>query len=228
MSKSKTKTNNNNNRLTRRARRTQRPALTAMSLPVGTVMRPTRPPFGYRGNDTVCLHLRGTRAFQNRSASNATYAIAVSPETITTAGYTTLSTFVPSLLNWRTMYSKYVVTDLRVRAVQPTALTSFGYVAINYEADSTGASAPPTNLADVSNAVHYALGNPANPAELSVRTLEYYNDWKSTTTSEASQPVDSQCGVIQLMCENAGANLETVCIMEVEFTIWFAGFRVAS
>jgi len=183
-----------------------------------------RGPYGHSGDDMVRVHLRGAVSLPNRAAGIANYAIAVAALVTSNPGYMSLVNVTPAIGSLAVMYSKFCVTDLRVKVMQVTPITSNGFVAVNYEPDTTGISGPPATVADVTNSAVFAMGNPSIPAEYRVNLQQYFDDWSSTTSSDAGEAAAQQ-GAIQLRCENAAADGTSAAVLEVEYTIWFAGFR---
>jgi hypothetical protein len=186
-----------------------------------------RPPAYLRAREDV-VHAKFGCAFSavNRSTGLANYLVILSTQTTSSVGYIGLGHLMSGFSQYGAMYSKFMLGNMRVvvRCISPT--TEGGFAIVNYEADSSGLSNPPTTIADVSNAIHKTTATPTTLGTFSVPIHEYFNDWKATLPdASGSSATENECGVLQVLGNNTSETSFPSVLIELEFDAWFTGFR---
>lgn len=121
-----------------------------------------------------------------------------------------------------------MISRLKVTLTCTSPYTSGGFLACNFEADSTGISGPPTTLGDVTNANVYAVATPGQPGSYTTDVSFYFNDWKNST-SDALDPADlNDAGIVQIWGANSSLVNASVGLITLELDFYFAGYRSLS
>lgn len=180
-------------------------------------------------SDTLAMHLATTVNIPNDgvSAGLVSRVVALWPGTSALTNYSTLGNYFPVLAGLRTSYARFMVTRLKVTATCTSPYTSGGFLACNFEADSTGVSGPPSSLGDVTNANVYAIATPGSPSTYTTDVCLYFNDWKNS--SNASDPDDLfDAGIIQIWGNNSSGVGIGVGLLTIECDFYYAGYRSLS
>jgi len=197
---------------------------------VGPVMAITgvgRSPAYLRSSDDV-IHAKfgGMFVATNRSLGLANYLLMLDTGNTNTGGYVGLGYICKGVTSFGNLYSKFMIGQTKVTVKGISPITAQGFAIVNYEADSSGTSNPPTSSVDVANARYKCVATPAVPASFSVPVHSYYNDWKATLPdSSGSSNTENQCGVVQILGSNLGAIGDLVVMVEIETEVWFTGYR---
>jgi len=121
-----------------------------------------------------------------------------------------------------------MISHLKVTVTCTSPYTSGGFIACNFEADSTGVSGPPSSLGDVTNANVYAVATPGHPGTYTTDVCYYFNDWKNCT-QDAADPSDVvDAGIMQIWGDNSSSAGVGVGLLTVECDFYFAGYRSLS
>lgn len=180
-------------------------------------------------NDTVCIQLKTTASVANGAVSGlATRAIALSPISLVTTDYLALGNLFPVLLGLQGSYARFMISRLKVDLLCTSPYTSGGFMAANFEADSTGVSGPPTSLTDCTNAVHSCLATPGAPGTYTVDVAQYFGDWRNSKAGTGDPDSVVDAGVIQMYCSNASAVGAGIGLLTIEVDFYFAGYRSTS
>jgi len=155
---------------------------------------------------------------------------ALTPRNISSAGYSSLGAIMPLVNGVSGNYNRFMVTNLRLRPFMLTGYNAGGLVAVNYEADDSSVSAPPTALPDVTRSRHYAMSTPFEAHEIRVQPQQYFNDWKDVNpvvpsgTTVLPYP---QAGISQIYCTTqiAATVGSDVAVVEIECDVYFEGLR---
>jgi len=179
--------------------------------------------------DTLGMHLSTTVNVPNDAVSTGLVSrvIALWPGSIGSPNYAALGNYFPVLAGLKSSYARFMVTRLKVTATCTSPYTSGGFLACNFEADSTGVSGPPSTLGDVTNANVYAIATPGAPGTYVTDVCLYFNDWKNTF--DASDPADIiDAGIIQIWGNNSSGTGIGVGLLTIECDFYFAGYRSLS
>jgi hypothetical protein len=150
--------------------------------------------------------------------------LALTPRTISSTGYTSLGQIMPLLSGLSGNYNRFMVANLRVTPHMLIGYQTGGLVVVNFEADNSVVSGPPTGVTDVTRARHYAMTTPFEAAGICVQPQDYFNDWKDVTDGTSNYP---QAGIAQMY----GTTLTTgtvavdIAMVEVECDCYFEGLR---
>lgn len=209
----------------RNQKTTTRRGRTIRSVNAPNVSNVTRLPSMYRHQgDVLSMRLKSCTNIVNNSDAHHAAILALTPGTISTAGYAGLGNIFPLLVGLRDQYAKFMITRLVVQMAATTPYTDGGYVAISFEPDDTGVSAPPGTLSDVMSSVHSDVAQVGETAQLALDVCTYFNDWKSCSSGGAAATT-YQAGVVQTWSTNARPNSTGVAIMTIEVDIHFCGYR---
>lgn len=177
--------------------------------------------------DTLGFRLATTVSISNDSVIPGLVARAVAlwPGTIGSINYAALGNYFPVLAGLKASYARFMVSSLKVGLTCTSAYTSGGYLACNFEADSTGVSGPPGSLGDVTNANVYAIATPGDHGGYQTLVSDYFNDWKNCTQA-VDDPADIvDAGIIQIYGSNNAAVGLGVGLITVEVDFYFSGYR---
>lgn len=183
------------------------------------------PPIYRAVGDVTSLRLRTSANFNNTAAGVCSKIIVFTPRTIATPDYYGLGDLFPLLSGMSLQYSRFMVGRVVAQLVPFTPTTAGGYVAFNYEADDANTSGPPTNLVDVSSALHSDIAQVTEIAGISCNASDYFNDWRQTAVVSGASSTLSQAGVMQLYGSNAAILGASVFILQLEIDIHLCGFR---
>jgi len=121
-------------------------------------------------------------------------------------------------------YSRFLVKKITITARSVNTTVTGGFVGVNYEPTNSSVANPPSTLQDVSNAVHYTSASAGAPGVISVKPVDYFNDWRYT---EAGTDVPtnslSQMGVSQIY--GVGPSSTLLGIIDYEVECCFTGYR---
>jgi len=177
--------------------------------------------------DTLGFKLSTTLSIPNDSitAGGLKRAIALWPGTIGATDYSALGNYFPVLAGLKSSYARFMISSLKVMLTCTSAYTSGGYLACNFEADSTGVSGPPSSLGDVTNANVYAIATPGDHGTYHTMVSDYFNDWKNCTQT-SDDPADIvDAGIIQVYGQNNTATGLGVGLLTLEVDFYFSGYR---
>lgn len=181
-------------------------------------------------SDTLGMHLATTVSIPNDAVATGLVSrvIALWPGAIGAPNYSALGNYFPVLAGLKNSYARFMVTRLKVTATCTSPYTSGGFLACNFEADSTGVSGPPSSLGDVTNANVYAIATPGSPSTYVTDVCLYFNDWKNSTL-DAGDPADIiDAGIIQIWGSNSSGTGIGVGLLTIECDFYFAGYRSLS
>lgn len=152
--------------------------------------------------------------------------IALTPRVISSTGYSSLGALMPLLSGMASNYNRFMVVGLQIRPVMISGYTLGGLVAVNFEADDSATSSPPSTLSDVTRAKHYAMSTPFMQESIEVQPQLYFNDWKNTTLNNLPNSIE-QAGITQIYGTVQTAPLVNtdIAVIEIECEVYFEGLK---
>lgn len=175
--------------------------------------------------DTITTPFKFTSILSVPAGSNTVGKLIVLGKGTTTGDYIFLNTYSAQFLAMSGFSSRWMITDLNVQ-VRATGIggNSNTFIAASYIPSDTGVDNPPTSLADVSQAVHYAESSLGTTGNMRIRPTDYYNDWKQV--NDTTDDSDRQVGLIQLYGSGTpGSEGVTAGVYTISGTMVFCGFR---
>jgi len=143
-----------------------------------------------------------------------------------TGDYIFLNTICAQFSALQAISSRWMLTDLKVQ-VRATGVggTANSFIAASYIPSNTGIDNPPTDLLEVSQAIHYAESSLGTVGNLSVQPTDYFNDWRQVNDSADNS--DSQVGLIQLYGSGVStSDPVTAGVYTVSGNLVFCGLRL--
>jgi len=207
------KTNKNRRRNTRR---------TALTKPFSRIP----PNYPRAPGDTITTPFKFTGILGISAGSNTVGKLLVLGKGTSTGDYIFLNSLSAQFLAMAGISSRWMITDLSVQ-VRATGIggSSNTFIAASYIPSDTGIDNPPTSLAEVSQAVHYAESSLGTTGNMRVRPTDYYNDWKQA--NDTADDSDRQVGLIQLYGSGTPSSEGvTAGVYTISGTMVFCGFRV--
>ncbi len=183
---------------------------------------PTRYPMAL--GDTMVVPFRFSQVLTTTPPNITVTTLMVLGSGTSTTGYAFLNDLCSPFKGLQPINTSWMITDLAVE-VRATGVggTANTFIAASYLPSNSTLESPPTDLAEVSQAVHYCESSLGTVGRMRIRPTDYFNDWRQTTDSDDS---DSQCGVIQLYGSGAGGSTPvSTGVVTVSGTLIFCGFR---
>lgn len=177
--------------------------------------------------DVIPFNMRASKELESNGGGAASMLIVLGRGT-STSSYLFLDDLIPGFGALCTTFSRFVISRIRVEARTTTNIIGGGFVGVNYEPTDSERANPPSDLVDVSNAVHYAMATPGAPAVFVARVSDYYNEWKASANEVAANhnANDTQMGVIQVYASGAESTL--VGMLNVQVEGYFCGYRATA
>lgn len=144
---------------------------------------------------------------------------------VSTGDYIFLNTICAQFNAMQAISSRWMLTNLKVQ-VRATGIggSSNTFIAASYIPSNSGIDNPPTDLTEVSQAVHYAESSLGTTGNLAVQPTNYFNDWRQV--NDVPDASDSQAGLIQLYGSGSpGSDGVTAGVYTISGTLVFCGFR---
>jgi len=176
--------------------------------------------------DTMSMPFKFTGLLLIPAGSGVVGKLLVLGKGTNTGDYIFLNTICAQFNAMQAISSRWMLTDLKMQ-VRATGIggSSNTFIAGSYIPSNSGIDNPPTDLLEVSQAIHYAESSLGTVGNLSVQPTNYFNDWRQVTDSVDAS--DSQAGLIQLYGsgtpDSAGV---TAGVYTISGNLVFCGLRL--
>lgn len=175
--------------------------------------------------DTMMMPFKFSGVLTIPSSSTTVGRLLVLGKGVNSGDYIFLNTACAQFNAMQAISSRWMVTNLKVQ-VRATGVggSANTFIAASYIPSNTAIDNPPTDLFEVSQAVHYAESSLGTVGNFSVQPTNYFNDWRQVTDS--ADDSDAQAGLIQLYGSGATSSSGvTAGIFTVSGNLAFCGFR---
>jgi len=176
--------------------------------------------------DTMSMPFKFTGLLLIPAGSGTVGKLLVLGKGTNTGDYIFLNTICAQFNAMQAISSRWMLTDLKMQ-VRATGIggSSNTFIAASYIPSNSGIDNPPTDLLEVSQAIHYAESSLGTVGNLSVQPTNYFNDWRQVTDSVDAS--DSQAGLIQLYGSGTpGSEGVTAGVYTISGNLVFCGLRL--